>query len=117
MSPDDKRLKNLKSFTKENAAENGRKGGTQSGITKRRRKALAERVKALLETEITNDSHLDIIRNSGLPLGDKPDYEDFVVASIVNTILRKGNIDDLIKLMGLIGETPLVNSGDMEDED
>lgn len=116
MEPNDKRLNNLKKFTKENAAEYGRKGGTKSGQSKRNKKTLAESLRMIMESPVTNDSHLDIIRNSGLPLGDEPTYKDFVVASITSNILRKGNIDDLTKLMGLIGESPLV-SQDEDDEE
>lgn len=98
---------NLKVPTPEEARENGRKGGIASGKARQKKKTIAGIMKAFLDEKITNEDHLQIIQGSGLPIEGMPTYKDFVVASVMAAALKKGNIDDLSKIMNLIGEMPI----------
>lgn len=97
---------NFRTFqSAEEAREKGRKGGIKSGQVRRQKKTLAAAMDKLLDSKVTDPKQLEIIKKSGMPVGNKPTYKDFVVASILGRTIQKGKMDDLLKLQQVIGET------------
>lgn len=93
--------------TKEEARERGRNGGIKSGQSKRRKKTIAETVDKLLNEPVKDEKQLSIIEKSGMPIKGKPTYKDFLVASVIMRTIKKGYVDDLTKLMDILGEGPI----------
>ena len=97
------------------ASVNGRKGGIQSGVSRRRKKTIAETTMNALYKPVTDEAQLEAIRRSGMPVPSKPTYLDFLVASSIGKAIKKGEIDDLRKLMDIIGEEPpMINETDSD---
>lgn len=94
-------------FNSETAREAGRKGAIKSAEARRRKKSIAETVKQTLNSKVTNKKQLQIIEKSGMPVPKNPTYRDFVVASVVMNVIKRGYVDDLTKIMEIIGETPI----------
>ena len=90
--------------TKEEARERGRNGGIKSGQSKRRKKTIAETVDRLLNEKVTDEKQLAIIARSGMAIKGKPTYKDFLVASTIMKSIKRGSVDDLMKLSEFIGE-------------
>ena len=95
------------------AREYGRKGGTRSGQVRRQKKTIAATMEKLLDSKVTDPKQLEVIKKSGFPVGNKPTYKDFLIASILSRTIQKGKIDDLLKLQQVIGET--ISSADAGD--
>ena len=92
-------------FTPKQAREYGRKGGIASQAARRKKKTIAETVSGLLNEPIKDKSQLNVIKSSGMPIPAKPTYKDFLVASVIMKSIKRGTVDDLSKLMAIIGET------------
>ena len=90
--------------TKEEARERGRNGGIKSGQVRRQKKTIAATVEKLLDSKVTDPKQLEIIKKSGFPLTGKPTYRDFLVASTLMQTIKRGKVDDLLKLQQVIGE-------------
>lgn len=104
---------NLRSpYSPEEARRYGSKGGKASGEAKKRRKSIAETVKAALECEVTDPKQLAIIKKSGMPVPRNPTYKDFVVASVIMKCVKKGEVSDLSKIMEIVGESPIQSDSD-----
>jgi len=88
----------------EEARKNGHKGGVSSGKTRREKKTIASTTKSTLYKLVKDPKQLEIIRKSGLHITGKPTYLDFLVASVVMKSISRGRVDDLLKLMEVIGE-------------
>lgn len=91
-------------YTPNEAREYGRKGGYKSGQSKRRKKSLSETAAKILNEQVRDPKQLEIIKKSGLPVTGKPTYKDFFVASVIMKSIKKGSMDDLMKMASLLGE-------------
>lgn len=98
--------------TKEEARERGRNGGIKSGQSRRRKKTFAETVDRLLNEPVKDPKQLEVIQKSGLPVRTKPTYKDFFVASVIMRSIKKGSVDDLMKMMEILGEEPMQSDTD-----
>ena len=96
-------------FTPSEARENGKKGAAASVKSRRKKKSIAETANMVLNSTVTDPKQLAAIEKAGLPIPDKPTYKDFIVASIMLRTVQKGRIDDLEKLMDILGESPIQN--------
>lgn len=96
-------IKNLrpKPFTSDTGRENQKK----SVEARKRNKTIAEATRQILDSSITDRKQLEYIKKSGLPVPDTPTYRDFFVASVLLQTIKKGRVDDIIKLMEVTGET------------
>ena len=72
-----------------------------------RKKTIAETVDKLLNEPVKDEKQLSIIEKSGMPIKGKPTYKDFLVASVIMRTIKKGYVDDLTKLMDILGEGPI----------
>lgn len=99
--------KNLIPYNKRSeseARENGRKGGIKSGEVRREQRTIQKILADYLDGEIKNNKNLKkLAQNLGVS-ADKSIKELATVACLINT-LEKGDIDKLIKVMELLGET------------
>lgn len=87
--------------TKSEAREISKKGGVASGKARRRNKALNSTVKAMLEARISTYPHLvDLARKCGLPVNAT--VQELMVTVCLTNTMKKGNVEDLTKLMNLI---------------
>ncbi len=87
----------------EEAARNGQNGGIASGKSRRRKKAMKERLREALDCAVVNPKVKKMIRQVGMGEEDSNNW-DAVVASIVAGALR-GDPRYARLLMELIGET------------
>lgn len=69
-----------------------------------RKKTIAATVEKMLDSKVTDKKQLAIIQKSGFPMSSKPTYRDFLVASALMQTIKKGRIDDLLKIQQIIGE-------------
>ena len=88
------------------ASINGKKGGINSAKSKKIKKTIAETTKDALYRPVTDERQLEVIRKSGMVVARKPTYLDFLVASVLTKTIRTGRLDDLKKLMEIVGEEP-----------
>lgn len=96
--------KNLRPVrTKSEARERGIKGGIASGKSRRRKKAMKERLREALDCAVVNPKVKKMIRRVGMEEEDSDNW-DAVVASIVAGALR-GDPRYAKLLLDLIGET------------
>lgn len=100
-------------YSSNEARKFGAIGGKKSGESKRKKKTIAATMDKLLDSKVTDPKQLEIIKKSGFPVGNKPTYKDFLIASILSRTIQKGKIDDLLKLQQVIGET--ISSADAGD--
>ena len=89
------------------AREFGRKGGINSGKARRDKATIASTMRSMLYKPVTDEGQLKIIKKSGIPVPKNPKYVDFLVASAILRAIKKGEIDDLMKIMQIVGEEPL----------
>ena len=100
-------IKNLKPFTsdqsREKAAENGRKGGIASGISKREKKDRKQKASELLDL-IVRGAGIDKLKKffnlNGIELTA---YEVMLLSCIMKAI-QKGDVNALEKLLKIAGE-------------
>lgn len=91
-------------FTPEEARKLGKKGGVNSAKSKRRKKTIAETMDRLLNETVKDPKQLAIVEKSGMPISGNPTYKDFLVASVIIKSIKNGRVDDLQKMMEIIGE-------------
>lgn len=96
-------LKPQSERTKSEQREIATKGGIASGKTRRRKKAMKERLQEALECSVVNPKVKKMMRSVGMDEADSSNW-DAVVASIVAGALR-GDPRYARLLMELIGET------------
>ena len=101
------RIKNLKPFTsdqnREKAAENGRKGGIASGISRREKKDRKQKASEFLDL-IVRGAGIDKLKKyfnlNGIELTA---YEVMLLSCIIKAI-QKGDVNALEKLLKIAGE-------------
>ena len=98
---------NLVPFTEETAREMGKRGAIKSAESRRRKKSIAETVAQTLNSKVTDKAQLALIQKSGMPTPKNPTYKDFIVASVIMKCIKRGDVNDLSKIMEIIGETPI----------
>ena len=87
----------------EEAAKNGKKGGIASGAVRREKKTIQNILNDYLDSDVKSKSNLKKIAKEYGITGDQSIKELVTVACLLNT-LRKGDIEKLSALQGLIGE-------------
>lgn len=92
-------------YTPKEARSYGAKGGQKSGESKRRKKTISATLDKLLSEPVKDAKQLDVIAKSGMPVGARPTYKDFLVASVIMKSIKRGNVDDLSKIIDIIGES------------
>ena len=104
-------------YTPKEARSYGAKGGQKSGESKRRKKTISATLDKLLSEPVKDAKQLDVIAKSGMPVGARPTYKDFLVASVIMKSIKRGNVDDLSKIIDIIGESSgvVLNDGNNED--
>ncbi len=98
--------------TTDEARTRGRNGGIRSGQARREKRRIADILDRILSEKITDAFLLEDIQNRGLPVGKNPTYKDYIVASVIVSTAEKGRLDDLLKLMQLLGEKPMEADSD-----
>lgn len=58
----------------------------------------------VLAEPVTDEKQLAAIRKSGMPIPAKPTYRDFLIATTVLNAIKRGDLDDILKLMQITGE-------------
>ena len=110
---------NLKLFTseqsREKAAENGRKGGIASGIAKREKKTIQKILTDYLNNEVRSNKSLErIAKASGIE--GKQSIKELVTAVCILNTLKKGDVDKLVSVMNLLGESIERDNGNADVE-
>jgi len=90
-------------YSPSEAREYGRKGGIESGKSKRRKRMIKETIEIVLDQPIKKPEMLETM--SVLGLNDSPKYRDYLIASIVTRTAEIGTVSDLVRLADLLGET------------
>lgn len=99
----------------EQAVENGRKGGVNSGIARREKKTVQKILNDFLSTAAKDNPQLaKLAAKMGLK-GDESIKYLFTVVCTLNT-LKNGELKDLELMMKLLGETPTPETPDTADE-
>ena len=92
---------NLRPFTsdqnREEAAKNGRKGGVESGKSRREAKKRGEMWKELVNTEITNEKMLANLRALGIT-DEHPTFERYIKATAMKDMMKNAKMGDVAKL-------------------
>ena len=87
----------------EEAVENGRKGGVNSGIARREKKTVQKILSEFLETSAKDNPQIaKLAAKIGLQ-GDESIKDLFTIVCTLNT-LKSGNLGDLERLTKLLGE-------------
>lgn len=87
----------------EEAVENGRKGGVNSGIARREKKATQKILQDLLNLDVeSNPLLVKLAKQVGVST-DKSIHELATTVLLINT-LKKGDLSDLGQLQKLLGE-------------
>lgn len=89
--------------TASEAREKGQKGGIASGAVRREKKTIQNILNDYLDSDVKSKSNLKKIAKEYGITGDQSIKELVTVACLLNT-LRKGDIEKLSALQGLIGE-------------
>ena len=99
----------------EQAVENGRKGGVNSGIARREKKTVQKILGDYLDLGITENRTLEALaRKAGISTHGS--IKDLVTAVCVLNTLKNGELKDLELMMKLLGETPTPETPDTADE-
>ena len=88
----------------EEAVENGRKGGIASGQARREKKTIQKILTDYLDNDVSSVKSLEKIAKTAGIGGDKSIKELVTAVCILNT-LKKGDIDKLSSVMGILGES------------
>ena len=88
----------------EEAVENGRKGGIASGQARREKKTIQKILTDYLDNDVNSVKSLEKIAKTVGIDGDKSIKELVTAVCILNT-LKKGDIDKLSSVMGILGES------------
>lgn len=102
-------------FDSETGRENQPKSVESRKRNRAEKKSITDTVKKQLDTVVKDPKQLAVIEKSGLPVGKKPTYKDFMVASIIMRTIQKGRASDLKEFMEIVGETQ--ENIDIEDSD
>ncbi len=103
----------VKPRSTDEAREWGRNGGIASGESRRRKKSVAEIVGQVLNERITDRFILADITEHSIPVPEKPTYKDYLIGSVVMKTIERGKVDDLIKIMEILGEKPMQDDNDL----
>ena len=87
----------------EEAVENGRKGGVNSGIARREKKATQKILQDLLNLDVESNPLLVKLAKQVGVSADKSIHELATTVLLINT-LKKGDLSDLGQLQKLLGE-------------
>lgn len=88
--------------SKEEARENGRKGGIASGESRRRRKLLKDSMNALLELPVSNTREYNALIKMGIDI-EEIDNSQLIVLALFNKA-KSGDVAAIKELRNLIGE-------------
>ena len=88
--------------SKEEARENGRKGGIASGESRRRRKLLKDSMNALLELPVSSTKEYNALIKIGIDIEDI-DNSQLIVLALFNRA-KSGDVAAIKELRNLIGE-------------
>ena len=94
-------------MTPEERAECGRKGGTESGKTRRRKKAMKETLEVLLSMPMKSGKYADIenIKNFADIKGKNISVEEAMLISMIQKALH-GNVPAFEAVRDTVGENP-----------
>ena len=102
-----KGIKNLKPFTsdqsREKAAENGRKGGIASGISKREKKDRKQKASEALDL-IVRGAGIDKLKKFFNLNGIELTAYEVMLLSCIKKAIQKGDVNALEKLLKIAGE-------------
>lgn len=87
----------------EEAVENGRKGGIASGQARREKKTIQKILADYLDNDVQSNKSLKKIADTAGITGEQSIKELVTAVCILNT-LKKGDVDKLSSIMGLLGE-------------
>lgn len=96
-------MANEKNLTHKLTADELRKGGQNSGKTRREKKAIQEILNDYLENNVGKNKNLKKIAEAAGITG-KQSIKELITAVCVLNTLKKGDVSDLIKLAALLGE-------------
>ena len=99
----------------ENAARNGRKGGIASGVSKRRKKNLKNRIQEALGCSVQLGEVKDLIRSMGMDSDDATNY-DALVARLLVLAIGKGDTQAIKMILDYGGETPGEKRAEKEEK-
>ena len=88
----------------EEAVENGRKGGIASGQARREKKTIQKILADYLDNDVQSNKSLKKIADTAGITGEQSIKELVTAVCILNT-LKKGDVDKLSSIMGLLGES------------
>lgn len=88
----------------EEAVENGRKGGIASGQARREKKTIQKILADYLDNDVQSNKNLKKIADTAGITGEQSIKELVTAVCILNT-LKKGDVDKLSSIMGLLGES------------
>jgi uncharacterized protein YihD (DUF1040 family) len=101
-------VENLTPFTseqsREEAVKNGQKGGIASGKARREKKTIQKILAEYLDNDVNSVKSLEKIAKTAGIDGNKSIKELVTAVCILNT-LKKGDIDKLSSVMGILGES------------
>ena len=100
----------------EEAVENGRKGGVNSGIARREKKTVQKILNDFLETSAKDNPQIaKLAAKMGLQ-GDESIKDLFTIVCTLNT-LKSGKLSDLETLSKLLGEDKFISQEAKEEDD
>jgi len=87
------------------AAEKGRKGGINSGKSKKAKKTVQKLLDELCNDKCSRNAVFAELAQK-LGLDEKTTVKQLVIFKCLFNTLKRGNMDDLMKIMNIIGEKP-----------
>lgn len=110
---------NLKPFTsdqnREEAAKNGKKGGKKSGQVRREKKTVQNILNEYLDGSFKNNSTLSkLAKTAGIE--NTKSIKELVTAICILNTLKRGDVNELQKLVALLGEDT-ANNGTIDKLD
>ena len=97
-------IENLRVPTSEEAREYGRKGGINSGKSRRERKLIAEYLESLMQTSVVDDRIIREMERRGVKRRDR-NYAAAVALATMGKAL-KGDINATKLILSVLGEMP-----------
>ena len=97
-------IENLRVPTSEEAREYGRKGGINSGKSRRERKLIAEYLESLMQTSVVDDRIIREMERRGVKRRDQ-NYAAAVALATMGKAL-KGDINATKLILSMLGEMP-----------
>ncbi len=99
------------------ARENQKKSVAARKRNKKKKETLSAVLDKVLSQTVTDEKQLEIIKKSGVPMPKKPTYRDFLVSSVVLKSVKRGRVEDLAKMIEILGESSNANIQDATDID